>query len=175
MRLIAQLAGCSETSRGAKGKLQKSELKPIIDLGSGNGYWTYILRREGLTVHAVDNGLSAWRTMWIADTIKADGISYLKSHKAGRDAILLLVYPQVSGDFTGKVLGAYEGDTVVVAGTQNKNGYTGFKSETIAEWMSREKPEFEKVCQIPLPSFAGKDEALYVFQKKAAEVMGVGN
>jgi hypothetical protein len=29
-------------------------------------------------------------------------------------------------------------------------------------------PGWEKVCQIPLPSFAGKDEALFVYEQKAA-------
>jgi len=58
-----------------------------------------------------------------------------------------------------------EGDTIVVAGTQNTNGFTAFVKETISDWMSREMSTFEKVLQIPLPSFAGKDEALFVFQK----------
>lgn len=61
-----------------------------------------------------------------------------------------------------------EGDTIICAGTQNANGFTAFEKETIAEWMAREMPDFEKVCQIPLPSFAGKDEALFVFDRKAA-------
>ena len=62
-----------------------------------------------------------------------------------------------------------EGDTVVCAGTQNANGFTGFATETIAQWMAREMPEFEKIVQIPLPSFAAKDEALFVFQKKKSD------
>lgn len=61
-----------------------------------------------------------------------------------------------------------EGDTIVVAGTQNANGFTAFEKETIASWMAREKTDFEMVLQIPLPSFAGKDEALFAFQRKAA-------
>ncbi|EOD43621.1 putative transcription factor nrm1 whi5 protein [Neofusicoccum parvum UCRNP2] len=69
-------------------------------------------------------------------------------------------------DFTGKVLRAYQGDYVVVAGTQNHNGFTGFKDETIADWMARERKEFERVAQVPLPSFAGKDEALFVFVRR---------
>jgi hypothetical protein len=32
--------------------------------------------------------------------------------------------------------------------------------------MAREMPSWEKVLQIPLPSFAGKDEALFIFEKK---------
>lgn len=60
-----------------------------------------------------------------------------------------------------------EGDTVICAGTQNANGFTAFAKETISEWIIREMPQFQKICQVPLPSFAAKDEALYVFQKKS--------
>ncbi|KAK8233070.1 hypothetical protein HDK77DRAFT_58607 [Phyllosticta capitalensis] len=135
----------------------------VLEIGSGNGYWALLLRRAGLSVTAVDNLHSEWRTMWIGDTVYEDGIKYLKQNGGARDKILLLVYPQVGQDFTGKVLRAYEGDYIVVAGTQNHNGYTGFQTETIAEWMAREKKDYERVAQVPLPSFAGKDEALFVF------------
>ena len=82
--------------------------------------------------------------------------------------MLLLVYPQVGADFTGRVLRAYEGDAVVVAGTQNGNGFTGFRGETVAEWMEREMAGkgWRRVVQLPLPSFAGKDEALFVFLRE---------
>lgn len=125
-----------------------------------------MLRRLGLRVEAVDNGASEWRTMWIGDTIYEDGVQYLQKNDKGRAAVLLLVYPQVGHDFTGKVLRAYEGTTVVVAGTQNRNGYTAFAGETIADWMAREKSAYQKKIQVALPSFAGKDEALFVFEKE---------
>lgn len=125
---------------------------------------------------AVDNALSAWRTTWIGDTIITDGIKFLTSPppelapvlggKGSKFAILLLVYPQVSNDFTGRVIRAYAGDTIVVAGTQNGNGFTGFRDETILSWMAREKKDFELVVQVPLPSFAAKDEAFFVFRRR---------
>lgn len=59
-----------------------------------------------------------------------------------------------------------DGTTIVSAGTQNASGFTGFAKETIAQWMAREMPGWERVLQIPLPSFAGRDEALFVFEKK---------
>lgn len=132
-----------------------------------------MLRKTGLTVYPIDNELSAWRTTWIGDIIVTDGIRFLSkppvSHKmlgsGARDAVLLLVYPQVSEDFTGKIIRAYEGNSIVVAGTQNENGFTAFKEETIATWMARERPDFKQLCQIPLPSFAGKDEALFIFRR----------
>ena len=148
--------------------------KEIIEIGSGNGYWAFLLRKQGLIVHCVDNLLSTWRTMWIGDTIVADGVAFLRSPpanlisslgKGAKEAILLLVYPQVSADFTAKVIGAFEGDTIVVAGTQNGNGFTAFKDEILDHWMERERREFKKILQVPLPSFAGKDEALFVFKR----------
>jgi len=168
----------------------------IVDVGSGNGYWTYMLRRvkdgkkKNLEVVPVDNGLSDWRTLWVADTVEMDGAEWLKRHEGGRGHVLLLVYPQVSHDFTAKTIKAYrefgvfcclvyawctnflllllllDGSTIVVAGTQNANGYTAFANELLVDWFARVMPKWEKVCQIPLPSFAGKDEALFVYEKK---------
>lgn len=144
--------------------------KTVLDIGSGNGYWTYMLRRHGLEVQAVDNGQSTWRTLWIGDTVKKDGVEFVKKRpKGGKDDVLLMVYPVVGLEFTTGILNAYKGDVVCVAGTQNGNGYTGFKDEMIDSWMAKERKDFEKIVQIPLPSFAGKDDALFVFRRKQAD------
>lgn len=146
--------------------------RSIADIGSGNGYWTFMLRRYGLTVHPVDNMQSEWRVNWVSDTVVSDGVKWLKKHGNGKDMVLLLVYPVVGGGvgggsegaFTRNLVNAYQGDTIAVVGTQNRNGYTGFKAMTMDEYMERECPAWTKVAQVPLPSFPGKDEALYVFQ-----------
>ncbi|KAK6406244.1 hypothetical protein LTR81_019050 [Elasticomyces elasticus] len=156
---------------------QVAKGRKVLDVGSGNGYWTYMLRRmeppskkeKKLEVVPIDNGMSEWRTIWIGDTIETDGMEWLAGHEGGKDAVLLLVYPMVGGEFTSKMIKAYQGTTIVCAGTQNASGFTGFAKETIAEWMTREMPGWERVLQIPLPSFAGKDEALLIFQKKAGD------
>ncbi|KAI1742047.1 hypothetical protein F4680DRAFT_54342 [Xylaria scruposa] len=164
--------------------------REIIDVGSGNGYWTRMLcdyhafhaqdtpkSKSGPLppVTPVDSAQSSWRTNWVSDTLIADGASYLRETRGGaRDAVLLLVYPIVGGGvaggseggFTRGMLDAYGGDTVAVVGTQNHNGYTGFRNMTMDEFMAREHgDEWIKVVQVPLPSFPGKDEALYVFQR----------
>ena len=85
----------------------------VVDLGSGNGYWTFMLRKldesakKRVQVVPVDSGLSEWRTMWIGDTVCADGVKYLQQNAGAADKLLLLVYPQVSDDFTGNILRAY--------------------------------------------------------------------
>ncbi|MCJ1404640.1 hypothetical protein MMC11_007866 [Xylographa trunciseda] len=145
---------------------QIARKRVVVDLGSGNGYWTYMLRSLGVVVQAVDNLQSVWRTQWIGDTIVKNGDRYLHEENGCENAVLLLVYPIVGSDFTTKVIEAYKGATICVAGTQNRNGYTAFKDRTIAEYMATERTEFDKTLQIPLPSFAGKDEALFVFERK---------
>lgn len=150
--------------------------RPVADVGSGNGYWTFMLRLHGLAaVLPVDSGQSEWRANWVPDTARADGVKWLQrgENDGGRGMVLLLVYPVVGGGvaggeeggFTRNLVRAYKGDTVAVVGTQNRNGYTGFKDMAMDEYMEREQPEWTKIVQIPLPSFAGKDEALFIFQR----------
>lgn len=163
--------GCATPSHEALELLRRvADNRPIADMGSGNGYWSYMLRRYGLDpVYAVDNMQSAWRVTWVPDTIVADGLRWLAARDGGRDMVLLLVYPVVGADgrgaFTRDLLAAYRGDTVAVVGTQNRNGYTGFKDMTMDEYMEREQREWTKVVQVALPSFPGKDEALYIYQR----------
>ena len=145
--------------------LKVAKGRPILEIGSGTGYWAYMLRRLGLHVDTVDNLQSGYRTLWIGGTTVEDGAEYLKSRNGAEDAVLLLVYPIVGMDFTTRIVDAYKGSTLCVAGTQNQNGYTAFKDKTIDEYVMAEKGEFEKTIQIALPSFAGKDEALFVFEK----------
>lgn len=142
--------------------------RAVADVGSGNGYWALMLRRYGLTVHAVDSMQSQWRVNWVDDTVVMDGASWLRTKDGGRDLVLLLVYPvvgAVDGAFTRRLVDAFEGDTIAVVGTQNGNGYTGFRSMTVDQYMEREHKEWTRVVQIALPSFTGKDEALFVFQR----------
>lgn len=145
---------------------QSARKRVVVEIGSGNGYWTYMLRRMGVSVLAVDNLQSEYRTLWVHDTLVEDGGKYLKNERGRKDAVLLLVYPIVSSDFTTEVLDTYKGDTICVAGTQNRNGYTAFKDTTIDEYMKVQKVDYEKTVQIPLPSFPGKDEALYIFERR---------
>ena len=144
-------------------------------MGSGGGYWTFLLRQYGVKVTPVDSAQSEWRVSWVDDTIRSDGAKWLsrKENAGGKDMVLLMVYPIVGGDvaggseggFTRSLLAAYKGDTVAVVGTQNHNGFTGFKDMTMDEYMEREHKDWVKMIQVPLPSFAGKDEALFVFQR----------
>jgi len=169
LHVIAKLAQPAKPS--------KEEVLPILDIGSGNGYWSFMLRNfpmsdisgaKKLDVRGIDNQLSEYRVSWIPDTIKKDGRDYLLENNGGKGCILLLVYPQATGDFTAPILRAFEGDVFVVAGTQNRNGFTAFQDQLVDEWVAKNLPTFELTLRMPLPSFAAKDEALFVFQRRKA-------
>ncbi|KAF2708638.1 hypothetical protein K504DRAFT_467881 [Pleomassaria siparia CBS 279.74] len=155
-------------------KPSKEPVRPILDMGSGNGYWTFMLRNLALessqlplVVHAIDNQTSEYRVTWIPDTITTSGISYLSQHENGRGSVLLLVYPQATGDFSETVLRKFDGHVIVVAGTQNGNGFTGFQDEQVEDWIEREVGNvWEFVLRMPLPSFAAKDEGMFVWKRR---------
>lgn len=120
-----------------------------------------------LDVRAVDSGISEYRVTWVRDTVRMDGVRYLESVvEGGKGCVLLLVYPQATGSFTADVLRAFEGDSIVVAGTQNGNRFTGFTDMRVDEWVEKNLKAFELTLRMPLPSFAGKDEGLFVFQRR---------
>lgn len=123
---------------------------------------------KALDVRAVDNGTSEYRVTWVSDTVKQDGVAYLSQNENGKGCVLLLVYPQATGDFTAPILEKFEGDAIVVAGTQNGNGFTAFRDEVVDQWVEKHLQAFELTLRMPLPSFAGKDEALFVFQRRKA-------
>lgn len=117
-----------------------------------------------IDVTAVDNMASEYRMMWVSDTVKADGVEYLEKNAGGKGKVLLMVYMVTAGNFTKRLLDAYRGDTIVVAGTQNANRYTGFSDCTVEEHFEKEMPDWEMICRIAMPSFAGKDEAIFVWK-----------
>jgi hypothetical protein len=140
--------------------------RDVIDMACGSGYWTYMLRRMGLNVTGVDNMASEYRMIWIPDMVNSDGVEYLKKNGGGAGNILLMVYMVTAGTFTKRVVQAYNGDTIVIVGTQNANRYTGFSDSTAEEWFEKEMPGWEMTCRIAMPSFAGKDEGLFVWKKR---------
>ncbi|KAF7855341.1 hypothetical protein EAF04_010085 [Stromatinia cepivora] len=146
--------------------VEESKLDGIIDMASGNGYWTYILRRMKLKVNAVDNMVSEYRDMWISDTEKADGVEYLRKNGGGKNKLLLMVYMITAGTFTKRVLSTYKGDVIVVVGTQNANRYTGLSDCSMEEWFEKEMNGWELICRIAMPSFAGKDEGMFVWKRR---------
>lgn len=137
--------------------------KKLIDLGSGNGYWSFLLTRMNVPVVSVDDVSSSWRTSWPIPTVKADAIQWLRETETA-DMVMMLVYPVTANQFTERAIQGFMGSTIVVVGTLNGNGYTGFAKVTVEEWM-KERGGWEVMVKIAVPSFPGKDDGLIVFQR----------
>lgn len=136
----------------------------MLEMASGNGYWTYMLRRMGVATIAVDNLEAKWRYMWIDDTIETNGVDFIKQKGGAKSHVLLMVYMVTKGNFTKQVLKAYRGNTIIIAGTQNANRYTGFQEATVEEYFEKEMVGWTMTARIALPSFAGKDEGMFVYE-----------
>jgi len=123
----------------------------------------------GEKVIPVDNGQSAYRALWIGDMITVDGIKWLREErKGGVGDVLLLVYLIVGGGgFTERIIKAYKGEVVCVVGTQCRNEYTAFQGKIVDEWIE-EEGGWDKIVQVPAPSFAGQDKASTCINMKAA-------
>lgn len=158
-------------SHFAKPKSKGDPSKTILDVGSGNGYWTVLLRRAPFnnTVLPIDNLQSKWRTTWVSDTLVTDAVQFLKKRPAEtqKTDVLLMVYPITANEFTASVIREFKGDAVCVVGTMNGNGYTGFKGEGVDEWFERERGgDWECVVKVPVMSFPGMDDGLFIFRRK---------
>ncbi|KAK0729929.1 hypothetical protein B0H67DRAFT_638492 [Lasiosphaeris hirsuta] len=113
--------------------------RAIADVGSGSGYWIFMLRQY-------------------ASLSRNDG---------GCNLVLLLVYPivggglagGVDGGFTRALMAAYMGDTVAVVGTQNGNGYTGFRDMTMNQFIAKEHQGWVKVVQNTLAQFCRQGQS----------------
>lgn len=138
----------------------------MIEIGSGNGYWTLMFRRHGVPTIAIDNGSAHWRTMWIYDTVIVDGVTWLRTHARAPQSLMLLAYPIASESATAKLLRAFKGERIALVGTQNADRFTAFAETTVEEYFAESNKDFELLARVALPSFADKDEALYVFQRR---------
>lgn len=94
---------CSIPNEQALDKLKA--LSPIIEIGSGSGYWAYLLTHKGADVVAVDNHTehlwtygNDWRTMWFDKTIEADGYKFLQDNNGMSERTLFLCWPRVDTD-----------------------------------------------------------------------------
>jgi hypothetical protein len=139
-------------------------LGPIVEVGSGAGYWAYELQKLGVDLIATDNfewheegdHHIQWSTFWT----KVERMTALEAVQKYPDRVLLTVWPSYAESWPSEMLKAYRGQCVVYVG-EGYYGCTGdkaFHEELDANW--------EGVKTILLPTWEGIHDYVQVFRRK---------
>ena len=97
---------------------------PIVDMGAGTGYWSYLMRQRGIDVipynvkHSVITDHFS-KYVWVPQS--RGGPAKLRKHG---DRTLFLSWPDYNTDFAARCLEEYPGDTVIYVG-EGSGGCTG--------------------------------------------------
>jgi hypothetical protein len=145
-----------------------SELQPVVEIGSGNGYWVYLLRSRGCDVTAVDsypndrtrgqrNVSRHAATTWIDDTIVMSGEQFLREQKGCKHATLLFCWPREG--MLESILRHYSGNVIVVIG-EYEDGCTDSMSK-----YSRAR-EWKHVKTIIIPNWFHNHDDLCVYRRR---------
>lgn len=87
---------------------------PILDVGAGNGYWSWRLQERGVDVVAVEPRPDAHRP--VIETLRTTGQEIAPHHP---DRALLMVWPtgpRGDSSWAGQTVAAYTGSTVLYLG-----------------------------------------------------------
>jgi hypothetical protein len=129
-----------------------SKLSPLLELGAGTGYWSWLLRQAGSHVVALDHNPVA-PPHW---TEVEKGDESFSSRFADRS--LFLCWPPYQDPMAHKALLSFTAKTVAYVGEWR--GRTGDD-----EFHQVLEKEFVKQNEIAIPCWPGFHDRLYIFQR----------
>jgi hypothetical protein len=140
-----------------------TELKPFapfMEVGAGNGYWSYELQKRGVECvatdpHPVGENFYKFETPW-TDVEELDGVRAVRKYP---NHTLLLVWPCYDKDWAYKTLRAYKGDTVVFCG----EGWGGCTADDAFYELLCE--EWKRVQDIDIPMWSGIHDDVAVYTR----------
>lgn len=138
----------------------------ITEIGAGRGYWAKLLRKAGLTVHAVDSGSDGMRRPLIKNLIRQDGVKYVSSGRAD-DGALLFCYPRKRDDngvYVEGCLEKYKGSDIYFVGEFDDG--TTYEMDLWLEQTGRAQG-WQIVHAEQLPCFVGLRDTFYHFHRGA--------
>jgi hypothetical protein len=137
---------------------------PIVELGAGTGYWTFLLRERGVDCVAYDLAPPALRAnpnrfrplTWTQ--VEQGDVDALAAHA---DRALFLCWPSYRDPFASRALAAYTGTTLLYIGEPpgGRTADEAFFAELSRDWLPVE--------QVPLPNWPGTRDALTVYRRRA--------
>jgi hypothetical protein len=136
---------------------------PIVELGAGTGYWTYLLRNRAVDVVAydlappglLDNAYKFEPRTWTE--VQRGGVEVLDQHA---DRALFLCWPGYRDTFADDALGRFAGTVLIYVG-EGPGGHTA--SDAFFDRLSREWVPGE---QITIPRWSGAHDCLRIYYRR---------
>lgn len=135
----------------------------IVEIGAGTGYWAWMLRQAGVTVHAYDlrpkyNNEYGFLKQW--SLVKKQGVSAVRKHQ---DCALFLCWPPYNRPMANEALLRYEGDIVFYIG-EGDGGRTAD-----ADFHSNIDKNFDIIDETVIPQWSGLHDWLSVYRRKTLD------
>lgn len=136
---------------------------PLVEMGAGTGYWTWLLRKRGVDVAAFDqdpppSGANHWH---------AGSESWTKIEIGGPSALacfaghtLFLCWPPYADPMAAECLKLYRGNRLVFVG-EGQGGCTGDHT-----FWSLLNDGWEQIEEVTIPQFNGLHDYMQVFARK---------
>lgn len=95
--------------------LRFAQFSPIVEVGAGSGYWSWLLKQVGATVRPVDTMGEEWKGISFGrwTDVKQGGPEAVELCP---DSTLLLVWPPYGEPMAAECLKHYRGDTLLYVG-----------------------------------------------------------
>ena len=131
-----------------------TRMGPIIEVGSGSGYWAFLIRCKCVDIIAVDDRSSPqkWTMDWFPSTIKCDALKYLEEHGGCSDRTLFMSWPTCGES----ILSAFKGDHFIIIG----------KSECRSKWELCNDPEWVLLDCIEIPVWPGMYNRMRIYMRR---------
>ncbi len=131
---------------------------PIVEIGAGSGYWSYLLKQSGANIIAYD------KKPYNNRYCKANwgNVRYGSTKKASlhTDRSLFLCWPPYNNQMAYKALSYYSGDTLIYVG-ESRHGCTADY-----DFFTKLDNEWELVEEYDIPQWIGLHDTLTIYKRK---------
>lgn len=133
---------------------------PLVEVGSGSGYWAYECRRAGVDVVATDPGTGRYRTVHWSPYGRVETLTGVEAVERYPDRTLLIVWPDLDHSWPANTVTAFQGQVILYVG-ESRGGATGTDA-----FFDRLEDQFRKVGDYAIPQFWGLHDSLQVYRRR---------
>lgn len=139
-----------------------AEVGPIVEIGSGTGYWAKLLREYGVDILAFDQHAGDHAANYYRFTHTWSEVQFGNSYSAKRypERTLMLCWPCYNEPFANQALKSYKGDTFVYIG-EGMYGCNGDKA-----FHERLERDWECIKTVHIPQWDSVRDRLEIYKRK---------